>query len=168
MNLSRSLLIPLALAACTGGDAGTQPECGPNAPCPTHYTCEPATSRCVRDGDVGLPDAGAQLGCPAPTAGPTRHTEAEIAADTVWSADGSPHIVETTLRLKGAATLTIGPCAQVLLAREVSIGAGGSSTLRALGTADRPITFGPAADGERWDDLEATYPASVELAHVTL
>src|SRR5689334_21689360 len=66
------------------------------------------------------PDASVTGDCPVPTAGPTRHA-GDILTDEVWSAAGSPHIVDDDVSVREGATLTIEPCASVQIAAEKRI-----------------------------------------------
>lgn len=122
------------------------------------------------DGGTAEPDA-APPSCPKPTAGPTRH-EYDVAEDEVWSADASPHVVDYDVRVRDGHTLTIEPCAEVLLKKGTHIqvafpgtpNVGG--TLIAEGTADRPIRFA-GSDGESWASLYVHAPGTARLSYVT-
>jgi hypothetical protein len=170
---SVTLLLAL-IAACGSAGEDPQGECGPNGECPAGFTCDPVQRRCVAvtgGPDAGAPDAQEQLGCPIPTGGPTVHGSTAIAADEVWTASGSPHIVSSQLRVVEGATLTIEPCAEVHLGKDSGIvtGIGGTpSKLRAVGTEARPIVFKQRTGGERFDGLEAQFPGTLELAWVTV
>lgn len=175
---NRILLISLVLAgACGSPDTAFDDECGPNGECAPGFECRAVDRRCVRatpqptpDAAVPAPDAPAEtLGCAAPAHGPTLHSS-DIATDEVWSADGSPHIVTGQVRLLGAATLSVEPCAEVRMAKGVTIVSGfnGASKVRAVGTEMRPITIRQNVAGERFGAIEAHHPGSAELAYVTI
>lgn len=109
--------------------------------------------------------------CKAPTAGPTIHRGGDVAADEVWRADASPHIVEHTVNVRGGAKLTIEPCAEIQVAEGQSINVAypitpNQGTLVAEGTATTPITI-RGLRGERWGSLAIHAPGSARLAHVT-
>ncbi len=179
LQLSFLLAVAALVAACGSPDSEPTDECGPNGECPAGYTCDPVGRRCVLGGggtpdagtpDAMTPDAPEQLGCPTPTGGPTLHA-GSISADEVWTANGSPHIVDHQLRVIAGATLTIEPCAEVQLGKDALIVAGFSGsqgTVRALGTEARPIVFKQKVAGERFDGIEAQYPATLDLAWVTV
>src|SRR5262245_23779386 len=96
----RILLISLVLlGACGSPDTAADDECGPNGECAPGFECREVDRRCIRvttqTPDAGVPQADAApepLGCTIPTGGPTLHS-ADINADEVWTANGSPHIV---------------------------------------------------------------------------
>lgn len=116
------------------------------------------------------PEAGEP--CPTPS-GPTLHSATDITADTTWTAAGSPHIVTDRINIYNNATLTIEPCAEVQLASDVGInvgseGGGTPGTLRAVGTAQRPIKF-TRYGAAHWRSIRVNHPAALaELAFVTL
>jgi hypothetical protein len=125
---------------------------------------------------------GAAGGCPAltkPRSGGTSHGigfSAET-VDETWTAADSPHITST--RYLHYASLTIEPCAYVLLTNSASIEVARGGKLTAIGTEDQPIVFDTHVAEERWEGIETSYQASngepddtiggtVELAYVTL
>lgn len=156
------LSVFLLVAACEvstspGGD-DVPPGGGPVVPGPGQGEDDPA-----------LPDDD-EPSCAAPTNGPTIHTGGDVADGEVWTADGSPHIVEWDVRVRAGATLTIEPCAEVLIAKGKHItvafpGTPNTGTLVAEGTAKRPITI-RGKDGERWASLMVRAPGTARLAHV--
>ncbi len=121
------------------------------------------------DDDGGTPiDPSNEPECPAPKS-PTEHRD-PITADEVWTAEGSPHLVTSTVRVRDGATLTIEPCAQVRFAagNGLEIGFGGTqAALVAKGTAKRPITFA-GIDGARWSSVFVYEHAIASFAHATL
>lgn len=106
-------------------------------------------------------------GCPAPTAGPTVHDTDPTASET-WRADDGPHLVTQDLRLGAGVTVTVEPCAEVLLEEGVAIVlVETGARLVAEGEADRPIRFGRAGPGP-WAFLRVEHPATASLAHAVL
>jgi hypothetical protein len=138
------------IAACEtdSPSAGPQPVPVPTvAPTPSLPSCKPAT------------------------AGPTIHEGGDVAADEVWRADGSPHIVRRTVSVRGGAKLTIEPCSEVRVAKGQSINVAypntpNQGTLIAEGTATTPIKI-VGEGGERWASLAIHAPGTARLAHVT-
>lgn len=120
----------------------------------------------VANADSGLPPAE----CPAPTAGPTRH-EGDVKDGEVWTAAGSPHIVDYDVNVRDGATLTIEPCAEVRLAAEKRINVAfpltpNSGRLVAEGTPTKPIRF--TSDGsERWGSIHVVAPGTARFAYAT-
>jgi len=133
--------------------------------------CEAETSTSAPD-TPSNDDAGAPaVDCPAPTAGPTKHS-GDVKDGEVWTAAGSPHIVEGDVNVRDGATLTIEPCAEVRMARGSKINVAypltpNSGKLVAEGTATKPITF--TSDGvDRWGGIQVYAPGTVRLAYATL
>ena len=132
--------------------------------------CEESTasdpSSDIGDGDGGAP----AIDCPAPTAGPTKH-EGDVKDGEVWTAAGSPHIVEYDVYVRDGAKLTIEPCAEVRIAKErrISVAAPlspSTGTLIAEGTATKPIKF--TSDGaDRWGSVYVAAPGTARFSHVT-
>jgi hypothetical protein len=131
--------------------------------------CEDSTTDsggAPQTGDAGTP----VVNCPAPTAGPTLH-KGDVAQSEVWTAAGSPHILDYDTNVRNGATLVIEPCAEVQLAAGVNIQVAypitpNTGTLIAEGTAEKPIRFS-GKDGARWASIYAQAPGTVRLAHVT-
>jgi hypothetical protein len=117
--------------------------------------------------DGGTGDAGPiPTGCPAPTRGPTTHGGGSTSdpANDVWTADGSPHILpyDTTIYK----TVTVEPCAEVLIAAGKQITVRGS--LVAEGTATRPIHIGAKDAGQPFASFRTVSPATIRLAYTTI
>ncbi|NPC83863.1 hypothetical protein HPC49_37315 [Pyxidicoccus fallax] len=151
----------LLVAGCGGGASGSNDEtdAGTGNPNPT---------------DGGTPNNNGA--CPALTGakGPgVVHDEGgeSLEADTVWKASDSPHIVANAPNID-AFTLTIEPCAVVLLRDDRSITVSGRGKLVARGTADKPILFDSEEPGRQWSSLIAESAngevGTIDLAHVTL
>jgi hypothetical protein len=126
--------------------------------------------------DGGQPDAAAEIdarvveSCPEQL-GPTMHS-GDIDQDQTWSAEGSPHLVTGTVRIRSGATVTVEPCALVQVAAGAGIhiafpGTPNSGALVAEGTAQRPIVF-EGASAARWDRIYVVHPGTLRLAHTTL
>ncbi len=116
--------------------------------------------------DGGAPaDATPVIECTAPTKGPTKH-DAMIRADETWTADGSPHVVSGSVYAVDGATVTIEPCAEVLLEEGAVLGMR-EGKLLAEGTASKPIHVA-GKDGAKWTKLEFSAPGLARFAYVTI
>jgi hypothetical protein len=141
-------VLGLGLVAC-------QTDSSPSSPEPTPAPNEPAPPR---------------PSCKPPTGGPTVH-KGDVAGDEVWTAAGSPHVVEYTVNVRNGAKLTIEPCAEVRVAKKQTINVAypitpNTGTLIAEGTAETPIRI-VGEGGERWASLSIHAPGTARLAHVT-
>lgn len=108
--------------------------------------------------------------CPDPGNGPTMHSGEIVGAET-WAADDSPHVVTGTLNVRDGATLTIEPCAEVLLDAGVGINVAypltpNTGTLIAEGTERKPIRFA-GNEGARWAHVYVNTPGTARFAYVT-
>jgi hypothetical protein len=93
-----------------------------------------------------------------------------VNADEIWAANASPHLVAATLRIRGGATVSIEPCAEVQMASGAGIHVGSTSeagALSALGTVDQPIRIA-RRDAEPWEAILVQAPGAASLAHVTI
>jgi hypothetical protein len=119
------------------------------------------------DEDAGAEDAATPIvnECDPPTSGPTMHITS-IVSDETWTADGSPHLVMGTLGV--SATLTVEPCAEVLLGPldQLQVSTGGK--ILAEGAATRPIHFGALDPAEPFASISASGGGTIHLAHVTV
>lgn len=121
------------------------------------------------------PSTSAPKGCPAKdpsavTTGPTVH-EGDVEGDEVWTAEGSPHVVNTEVNVRNGAKLTIAPCALVQLVDGATLNVAFPMTpnqgeLVAVGTAERPIKF-EGQNGARWNHVYVHAPGTARFAYVT-
>ncbi|WP_437682531.1 hypothetical protein [Sorangium sp. So ce131] len=117
-------------------------------------------------GEGGAGGAG-EPRCGAPSGGPTIH-EGDLSENETWTAEGSPHVVGFPVRLLDGVTLTIEPCAEVLLEEDTGIAViGEGAELKAEGTEAQPIAF-RGSEGARWNDVHVAWPGKATLRHVTL
>ncbi|MBL8607924.1 MAG: hypothetical protein JNL38_11410 [Myxococcales bacterium] len=159
-NIAASILVPsLFLFACgsSSGDGGG-PLAGPQAPGAS--TSPPPGAP---------PPASEEPSCPTTTSGPTRHS-GDVAGDAVWTAAASPHVVTADVLVRDGASLTIEPCAEVVMAKGahllVAFPGTSAGALRAEGTAKRPIRV-RGDGGARWASLHVHAPGTARLAHVS-
>lgn len=148
----------LALASCTGDDVGNLPDAGGQPSDPS-------------------PDQLAQRGgCGAVTGAGTDHT-GTITAPETWTAASSPHRIPVDLTIK--ATVTIEPCAVVLLAGDVRVFVGTTTDagrLVAAGTSElvagvldvRPVTFDAIDPAAPWSQLSVEPLGTLDLAVTAL
>ncbi len=104
--------------------------------------------------------------CPAPKGGPTEHVST-IVADETWTADKSPHVVPYDLAIQGA-TLTIEPCAEVIIGgvRTLTIATGGK--LVAEGKENLPIRIHGQDPSKAFAQIYANGGGSMRLAYVEI
>ena len=98
---------------------------------------------------------------------------ADVKTSQTWTAAASPHVVGQSINVLGNSTLTIEPCATVLLDPAVTIAVGDfvsspadKSVVVALGTQAQPITFGPHGSSP-WGSLYLNNAATATLSWVT-
>jgi hypothetical protein len=121
----------------------------------------------------------AAKGCPASarTGTGTDHA-ATVSADETWTAAGSPHRVASSITLE--ATVTIEPCAVVLLGANAGISAGNSpkpGKIVAHGAVDtaadgtvsaRPITFDALDATMPWGQIAVDTTGTIDFAVVAI
>lgn len=144
-------------------------------------TDDPSTDDGSGDGGTPggevTPERLAQRGnCPARGAG-TDHT-AWITADETWTAADSPHRIPTNLRI--TATVTVEPCAEVLLGEAVVLEIGAADAPGVLvasgevSTDDdaqvdvRPVHFDRLDAAGNWGQIAVASGSRVELSVVAL
>lgn len=121
--------------------------------------------------DGGTPQAEE---CPEPTGPGTEHA-GFIQSDEVWSAADSPHIITHHVEVRGA-TLTIEPCATVVVNEGYYISVGETSGNPALLVAKgevqedivRPVVFKAASDSVWWAGLAAVTTGFLELEYAVV
>jgi hypothetical protein len=144
-----SACIAIAPLACTVSSTETSP--APAAP------------------PAGAPDAGpgadaappVPTECPKPTAGPTKHSGR--IGDETWTADTSPHILPYDTTIIG--TLTIEPCAEVLIGAAKTVGVNGGK-LVANGAPGKPIHIG--ASDKPFATISAANGGTLRLSYVNI
>ena len=115
------------------------------------------------DGPVSDPPVPTE--CVAPTKGPTMHGGGSTSdpENDVWTADASPHILpfDTTIYK----TVTLEPCAEVLIAEGKQVTVRGS--LVSEGTATKRIHIG-GKDANPFTNIRTLTPATLRFAYTTL
>lgn len=102
--------------------------------------------------------------CAKPTGGPTEHVGA-IGTET-WTANGSPHILRGTSGVTG--TLTIEPCAEVLIGGGVTLTVNAESKIVAEGSPTKPIRVGPLDPAAPFGQIRALNGGTIRLAYTTV
>jgi hypothetical protein len=118
------------------------------------------------DSNVVTPPPPPGSECVPPTKGPTMHGGGSTSDpdNDVWTADTSPHVLpfDTTIYK----TVTIEPCAEVLLAggRQITV----RGKLVAEGTATRRIHIGAKDAASPFGNIRTLSPATIRLAYATI
>ncbi|MCU0699208.1 MAG: hypothetical protein MUC96_22095 [Myxococcaceae bacterium] len=112
--------------------------------------------------------------CPAmPSGAGTVHADT-ITADETWTAATSPHVLKS-IRIE--ATVTIEPCAVVLVERNARVQVGNSGTGKAgkvvaagrlEGNVLEPVVFRPQNAGDFWGSLFVFPTGSLDLSYTAL
>lgn len=120
--------------------------------------------------DAELPDQGPigegapPQSCPPPTHGPTTHTGGSSSdPDETWTADTSPHVIPFDHTIYS--TVTLEPCAEVLVAEGKSIVVRGK--LVAHGAAATRVHIGAKDAGKPWATIHSS-GGVVELHYTTI
>jgi hypothetical protein len=103
--------------------------------------------------------------CATPVGGPTLHAHL-IASDETWTANAGPHIVTANLLVAPGVTLTVAPCAEVLVRAGLEITVQG--TLIARGTPFQRIRIRRDQPASAWDAIWVESPGFAELAFLDL
>lgn len=138
--------------------------------------CDTTTNTTDTDGGaptvLNTPEAGgASDGAVAsvctPKTGPgTVHHSGSLESDSeTWTADASPHVIDFTMTIQQAQTLTLEPCAVVRLTKGTGLYVRGK--LLSEGQADRPISI-EAADAEPWSVIEANDTSELRLVYTSV
>jgi hypothetical protein len=126
---------------------------------------------------VTAADLSAAKGCTPPTGAGTTHANT-ITTDETWTEADSPHRVPNNLTIE--ATVTLEPCAVVLLGKQVSIAVGNNPKAGALvargevtkasdgSVAARPVIFEAADTTAPWAQLFISPTGTADLSVVTL
>ncbi|MDF2693093.1 MAG: Fibronectin type domain protein [Labilithrix sp.] len=147
-------------------------------PVVTLALCAAALVACESDGSVSsvpdadpvpAPDAGdepVKSKCVAPTGAGTIHDRQDLASDDeVWTAAGSPHVVDFPPTIREGQKLTLEPCAVVRFAAGVGMSVAGE--LIAEGKVDQPIVL-ERAEADPWAHIRVNDTAHARFAYVTL
>lgn len=114
------------------------------------------------------PDAGTDSAianeCTTPTGGPTEHGT-NIANET-WTAAASPHIVRFDSAVTG--TLTIEPCAEVLIAPNITLQVVSTGKLVAEGKASKRIHVGAVDSSKPFLRIQAGGGGTMRFAYATI
>ncbi len=149
MRLTPALFIALSATAfgCTTSSNNAGPDGG-----------APPVDAAPADGAV-VPSA-----CPAPTGGPTTH-KSSVAADETWTAAASPHILPYDTEI--TATLTLEPCAVVLLAPRLTVTISTKGSIVGTATATTPISIAARDAGKPWAVIRAI-GGTMNLTYATI
>ncbi len=160
--------------------------------CVAHVGCDDASTTTATppgaDGGTFEPtgDGGATPGpagpvltaCPDTSSGAGTEHAREITADETWSAAGSPHRV--TFGIRVLATVTIEPCATVLVGDSYTVTIGttgkkgaivakGERGVDASGAPiRRPVTFGAIDPSKPWGSLTVDQEGMLDLSSAVL
>jgi hypothetical protein len=110
------------------------------------------------------PGSGVDAGCPAPTSGPTNHP-GTVGTET-WTAAGSPHKVPLNTNISG--TLTIEPCAEVLIGGQLNLSVEATGKLVAEGLSNKPIHIGAIDPAKPFAKISTHNGGSARLAYVNI
>src|SRR5688572_20141429 len=123
--------------------------------------CAVIVAACGDDGPGQLPDAGPS--CELAQGAGTMHAGSVTQAET-WSASTSPHRVTADLTV--LATVTIEPCAVVLLAAGVRVTIGSSTEVGSI--IGRNVTFDAIDRAARWAQISVEPRGTLDLDVATI
>ena len=104
------------------------------------------------------------IDCAKPTAGPTSHA-GSINSET-WTADTSPHILSSNTTING--TVTIQPCAEVLIAAGSSVSVSATGKFIADGLVNKPIHIGPSVAGKPFAQIRTVNGGTIHMSYVSI
>jgi hypothetical protein len=110
------------------------------------------------------PDGGS-VACPTPSGSGTTHSTWPTASET-WAAADGPHKVTADYRIAAGQTLTLEPCAEVLLSSGVHLDVQGKVV--GQGTATKPIRIAAAQASQPFGAINVTAPGSLELSFTNI
>lgn len=123
--------------------------------------------------DAPAPDAPVVVECPAPTGQEIVH-QTDITTNETWAGDGTVHRIAFGITIRPGGTLTVAPCAHVIVNSGLILSvtgseAAGAAKLIANGDAAHPIRFTSSVATEKWGGWRGLNAlASFELSYVTL
>lgn len=148
----------LTLAACESGSNSVTPDAG--------GTIDSGTGADTGPTDDGGGDGGIVSECKKPTGGPTQHDEGTLTGDVTWTADKSPHVIPNNLAVSG--TLTIEPCAEVLLGSQSSLTVNASGKLIANGAPTKRIHIAAQDPTKKFARLATGGGGTLRFAYVDI
>ncbi len=129
----------------------------PSSPTPS---APPGTTPPGADAGPGDPEVVSE--CAAPTGAGTKH-QGNIPTET-WTVEGSPHMIPFDTSVDG--TLTLEPCAEVLIAERKTLTVKGS--IVAKGTASKRVHIGGSDASRSFAQIRTLGGGSVRLSYTTV
>ncbi len=117
---------------------------------------------CSCDGSSSPSDA-LVASCPPITGAGTSHTS--VTASETWTAEASPHVIESQLDIPAGAIVTVEACAVVRLGATGILVEG---ALVATGIEGQPVTFERLAAATPWQHIEVRQGGTLALAYTNL
>ncbi len=165
-----SKVMALVRGLTGGGDSS-------NNTTPTNGSAPAPEGPASPESSVETPAPSRATGCPATTANsallPGTVHKTELQRDETWDLAGSPHRLPHGFRVLDGKTLTVEPCAVVLVGAGSGLTVENGGALVAAGDAEHPIRFGsnnPQPQAGDWNGLwfaESVRRAS-RLSHVVI
>lgn len=143
VRLTSTIVPTVSLAAAFAISAGCSSSSSPAAP--------GAGGAGSDGGTEGGPAIDNQ--CPAPT-GPGTDVHTSPSTDTTFTAEGSPYRIDFSLSVASDVTLTLAPCAVLLMGDNASIDVDGK--LVSAGAPGRPVTIKRHDPAKPWGWLDAS------------